>query len=280
MDTGQADMGNRQGGPGKVGQKASTRVKCNIWLTGFIRAMQHQWHFFLSCYSTWQKITRIAATSNPVSPRRHGGHSPPKQSFKPPQIETWNTINQIEILVIFRVSRPSQQRKAALLKISGDSSESSVLQTLTLRLSVFTVLKIRRNYASALTCCYNFCSSLFVLPANCIFASCEGDFYSIHCSKQCFFASQTTQWQWSNTRLFKRMQSWFSIRSWATSGQSYIKRSPAFASRKNNKPAPRVLGVGRIFSKRGPIAGIFRGGATMMKYHFTYSIPIEKKFFY
>jgi len=30
--------------------------------------------------------------------RRHGGalvgSAPPKQSFKPPQIETWNTINQ------------------------------------------------------------------------------------------------------------------------------------------------------------------------------------------
>jgi len=119
-----------------------------------------------------------------------GGIAPPNKASSPPKLKHYKSV---EILAIFRVSMPSQQRKAALLKISGDSSESSVLQTLTLRLSVFTVLKIRRNYASALTCCYNFCSSLFVLPANCIFASCEGDFYSIHCSKQCFFASQTTQ---------------------------------------------------------------------------------------
>jgi len=51
--------------------------------------------------------------------RRHGGGFgglSPQTKLQAPQIETWNTINQVEVLSIFRISSPPHKRKAHLLK--------------------------------------------------------------------------------------------------------------------------------------------------------------------
>jgi len=54
-----------------------------------------------------------------VQSRRHGGGFGGLSSqikLQDPKIETWNTINQVEFLSIFRISSPPHKRKAPLLK--------------------------------------------------------------------------------------------------------------------------------------------------------------------
>jgi len=64
------------------------------------------------------------STAGPVPSPRGGfwGLSPPKQSSKSPQTETWNTINQLRFFQFLECQATCTNPKPPYWKLSGDGS--------------------------------------------------------------------------------------------------------------------------------------------------------------
>ena len=88
--------------------KLKAMVSCALWVA--------------MCCSYVGRNQRESSTS-PVAKRDFWVLSPPKQSSKPPQIETWHTINQLSFCQFLECQDPRRNAKPPYWKLSGDGSE-------------------------------------------------------------------------------------------------------------------------------------------------------------